>query len=275
MQKSREMNSALTAVSETLYVPLAGRIYASRNFPQILHDKTALALEQKIPRGVSIFNGQTEYTLLASAVRSKNMDAAVTDFLSRNEGGIVVNLGCGLDTGFYRCSAGTCWYELDLPEVISLREGLLGIQENDISIPSSLFDEGWTGLIKDEADGKPVCFLASGLFYYFQKSDILSLIRRLAEIPNAEIVFDTVNSKGMKRMAGYMKQLGHEDVVMYFFVDNAETLAREIGGAVSVIEERDYYSDVKERRGMKLITRISMTVSDMFHMVKMVSLKLN
>ena len=52
-------------------------------------------------------------------------------------------------------------------------------------------------------------------------------------------------------------------------------LANEISSGTKVIEEKDYYRDVKKRKGMKLMTRISMSVSDMFHMVKMICLRLS
>ena len=100
-------------------------------------------------------------------------------------------------------------------------------------------------------------------------------MKKLCSIPNAQLVFDTVNSIGMKQMARYMKQIGHEKAEMFFFVDDAKELASEISDTVTVMEERDYYSKVKNRKGMKLMTRISMSVSDKFHMVKMIRLKLS
>ena len=102
-------------------------------------------------------------------IRDRNMDAAVNSFLKENPSGIIVNLGCGLETTFYRNDNGTAtWYELDLPEVIELREKYLGKHERDISIPASVFDEEWGGIVKESANRKNVLFLASGLLYYFE-----------------------------------------------------------------------------------------------------------
>lgn len=270
------MSDNLSSVSETLYVPMAGRIYASKRYPHIVNDQKALVLEKKISFESDIFKGQNEYTLIASAVRSMNMDIAVKDFLKKNPIGIIVNLGCGLETTFYRADNGIAlWLELDLPEVIELRNELLGVQERDISVPASVFDNEWLETVNEKAQGKPVIFLASGLFYYFEKPQLLKLLKKIAKVPNAMLIFDTVNSSGMKRMAGYMKQLGHEDAAMYFYVDDAKELAKEISETVTVLEERPYYSYVKNRKGMKLITKFKMSVSDKFSMVKMLSLKMN
>lgn len=270
------MAEKLTAVSETLYVPMAGRIYAGRKYPHIVNDDKVFLLEKKIPAEVDIFKGQTEYTLIASATRSFNMDLCIKDFLTKNPNGVIINLGCGLETMYYRCDNGKgTWFEVDLPEVIALREELLGTEQRDISIPHSMFETEWMEQVKERAQGKSVLLTAAGLFYYFPKKQVLELIRNLSTIPNAQLVFDTVNSSGMNRMDGYMKQLGHEKAEMFFFVDDANELAKEIGGAVSVVEERDYYSKVTNRKGMKSMTKISMAVSDKFHMVKMVQLKLS
>lgn len=270
------MSEKLTTISETLYVPMAGRIYASHHFPHIIADNKVLMLEEKIAKYADIFKGQSEYTLMASAVRSMNMDAHVKQFLAQNPEGVIVNLGCGLETTYYRCDNGNAtWFELDLPEVIALREELLGKEERDICLPYSMFDEKWMDIVTEKAQGNAVCCIASGLFYYFQKSEVVGLLRKLQRIPKLQMVFDTVNSKGMKRMSGYMKQLGHEEAAMFFYVDDATELALEISEQVKVIEESDYYSKVKNRKGMKPMTRISMAVSDKFHMVKMICLQLN
>ena len=270
------MNTDLSDISETLYVPMAGRIYAQQHFPEIISDDKLDLIKKQIPKDIDIFKGQSEYTLLASAVRSKNIDEYIKAFLDKYPDGIVANLGCGLETSFYRLDNGLAlWYEVDLPEVIELRKNLVGKNERDISIAASIFDKNWLNIIRDSAGEKSVCFTASGLFYYFKKSDVIELIRNLSSIPSSQLVFDTVNKFGMSRMTKYMKQLNHEDAKMYFYVNDANELAKEISDKAYVTEERDYYSRLFNKKGVKLSTRLSMYFSDKFHMVKMIGLKLN
>ena len=66
--------SKLGVVEDTLFVPMLGRIYASEHCPQILYDKKALELKNKLPLDLIKQNKQNQYTLLASASRSANMD---------------------------------------------------------------------------------------------------------------------------------------------------------------------------------------------------------
>lgn len=44
--------SRLGIVEDTLFIPMLGRIYASENFPQIVYDKKALELKEKLPSGL-------------------------------------------------------------------------------------------------------------------------------------------------------------------------------------------------------------------------------
>ena len=89
-----------------------------------------------------------------------------------------------------------------------------------------------------------------------------------------EVVFDTVNKKGMAMMQKkYMKQVGHADAQMFFYVDSAKELAAKIGGNAKVIAEEPYYRHIP-RNGLNLSTRLSMAVSDRLCMVKMIQLKI-
>ena len=73
--------SKLGVVEDTLFVPMLGRIYASEYCPQILYDPKALELKKRLPSGLPEQNGQSQYTLLASAARSDNMDRIIRTFL--------------------------------------------------------------------------------------------------------------------------------------------------------------------------------------------------
>ena len=107
--------SKLGVVEDTLFVPMLGRIYASEYCPQILYDPKALELKKKLPSSLPEQDGQSQYTLLASAARSANMDRYIRAFLERRPDGVIVQLGCGLETAYYRCDNGRShWYAVDL-----------------------------------------------------------------------------------------------------------------------------------------------------------------
>ena len=262
-----------STVEDTLFVPMLGRIYASEHFPHILHDPKALELKPRLPENLKGQDTQTQYTLMASAVRSTNMDRYILDFMDRNPDGVIVLLGCGLETTFYRCDHGkNVWFEVDLPDVINYRRQLLGENDRDRCIAADAFGDQWIKQVRKEFPAQPLLVAASGVYYYFEEEKVVGLFKMLKQYGSIELLFDTVNSTGMKQMAKYMKQVGHSDDSMYFYVDKAQALAEKIGG--KVLKEEPYYAHT-EKKGLKFMTSTSMRVSDRFMMVKMIHLKLN
>ena len=261
----------LNEVEATLFVPLLGRIYTSKKFPQIFYDAKAIGLESLLPAKLPEKKGQTEYTLLAGAIRSANMDYYIANFLQREPQGIVVELGCGLETTFYRHNnSGRAWYGVDLPEVIDYRRKLLPEVAGERYIAADILQENWLRTIRLEHPVEPLLFTASGLFYYFSREEVAQLLKRLGHYGPAEIVFDTMNYLGYLLIGHYMKQVGHGDTAVYFYVADAKQLANFVGA--QLVEEKVYYEGV-EKEGLKLSTRLTMWGADLLHVAKMIHFK--
>ena len=265
----------LSAVSNTLYVPLLGRIYASKHHAAILHDPAALDIDQKLDLKIKALPGQTEYSSLASAVRSQNMDYEIRAFLSANPDGVIVNVGCGLETIYQRCDNGKAiWFELDLPEVIELRRQYIPETERDRYLPSSMFDYAWMRVVRQAGD-KPIMIIAAGLFIYFPKDRVISFIRHLIDFSHAELVFDTLSPTGLKIAGSMIKRMGKQAARTHFCVDDAEAFAAKISPNVKLVNTRPFYSLVDYRANLSFPTRFRMAFSDAFNMVKTIHLKLS
>ena len=267
--------SKLGVVEDTLFVPLAGRIYASERCPRVLYDGKALSLKGALPAGLLAWDRQSQYTLLASTSRSANMDRSVRDFLRRKPDGIVAQLGCGLETAYFRCDNGkTRWYAVDLPHVIEYRRELLPEPERESYLAGDAFSEDWLRQIRAEHPDAPLLVTAGGLLHHFEERRVLGLLGVVGRFGDVELVFDAVNERGMAMLRKkYMKQVGHAGAPMFFYVDSAAELTAKAGGAAEVLAEEPYYRHIP-RRGLKLSTRVSMWVSDRLRMVKMVRLGL-
>lgn len=267
-------NIELGNVEETLFVPLRGRIFATKLFNQVLNDQKSLEIASKIPEKYLSMDRESEYTLLSSAIRSMNMDKSIQDFLRRYPDGSVINIGCGLETIFYRNSNGkTIFYELDLNDVINLRKEIIGIEEKDVCLAYSMFDYNWIDEVLKKSDG-PFLVVSSGVFYYFREEEVVDFLRNLSKLGEVEIVFDAVSKFGIKQSNRYLKKLGKEDAIMYFYVDNVADLVDKIGENVEIIDSMDYFNNIRDRSQFNMTTRIKMFVSDKFHMVKHIHLKL-
>lgn len=263
-----------SAIESTLFIPLLGRIYASEHFPNILHDEKALSLKDALPKDAINSGSQNQYALLASASRSVNMDRFIQHFLRRKPDGVIAELGCGLETTYCRNDNGyTRWYAVDLPEVIAFRKTLLPEPERQTYFTDDAFSDDWIRRIRIDEPDAPVLVTAGGLFHYFKEEKVLDLLRMLQGLGNVEVVFDSVNKIGMNMMRKkYMKQMGHADATMSFYVDSAAELARKISDDICTIAEEPYYRHI-DKTGLKLSTKLSMSVSDRLRMVKMVHVK--
>ncbi len=265
----------LGVVEDTLYVPMLGRIYASENCRNILYDEKALELKNKMPEGLIENDTQTQYTYLASAARSANMDRYILNFMKRKPDGIIVQLGCGLETTYYRDDNGSMkWYGVDLPNVIEYRRTLLPEEERETYIAGDALLPDWIKQIRKVYPDNPILVTASGLFYYFEEEKVLGLIRMLQHYGKIELLFDTVNKSGMMMMKKkHMKTVGHADAEMFFYVDSAEELVSRIGGDTKVLAEEKFYSHT-DKTGLQFSTKFNMAASDLLSMVKMIHLSL-
>ena len=263
----------LGIIEDTLFVPMLGRIYASEHFPQILYDQKALELKKKLPPDLLKQDRQSQYTLLASAARSANMDRYIHAFQERRPEGAIVQLGCGLETAYYRSDNGkTRWYAVDLPNVVKYRRELLPEPEREIYLAGDAFAENWIRQIRTDVPDAPILVTAGGLFHYFEEAKILGLLQMLRQFGEIEVVFDTVSKSGMSMMRKkYMRQVGHANAQMFFHVDSAEDLAQKVNAATKVLADESYYSAIPQQ-GLLLSTKVSMTVSDRLRMVKMIHL---
>jgi O-methyltransferase involved in polyketide biosynthesis len=108
-----------------------------------------------------------------------------------------VNIGCGLDTTFDRIDNGLLtWYDLDLPDVIALRQKFIPESDRRTYIRSSFLEDGWLGEIKT---GDGVLFIAAGVFYYFEAEQVRGFLKKLADrFPGAEVLFDASSPQGIK-----------------------------------------------------------------------------
>lgn len=182
----------LRGVARTLLVPLACRAIESTRSDAILHDPRAVELFNALGGSRDFLLGMSENDRLFTVMRMRQFDTFARAFLARHPGGLVVDIGCGLDTRFYRLDDGQMnWLGLDLPEAINLRQDWLPDVDRCRSIAKSMFDLEWLEEVKQV--NKPVIFLAEGVFPYFSTYEVKPLLTTLAEcFPAGELVFDAM-----------------------------------------------------------------------------------
>jgi len=184
---SKVSANRLCGVPETLLLPLYNRALESKRADAIVRDEKAIELLGRIDYDFSRF-GKLH---VGFPVRAR-MDDIVRAFLARYADGVVVNLGGGLDTQFYRVDNGrVLWFEIDLPESIGVRREFFEETARHRMLACSALDFRWM----EEIEGRsPVLFVAAGLLPYFPPDEVKRLVATLAtRFPGSEMVFDTVS----------------------------------------------------------------------------------
>ncbi len=232
--------SKFEGVADTLYIPLTARIYVSEHFPEYFRDDKAVSLKSEMPYE-DIASKSSEYFQMAGACRFYNTDRMIKAFIDRHEKCNIVNVGCGLETAYFRinpASEKAVFYEMDLPEVIAARRKVLGESENEILISGDVFQ-------------------------YFEEEKVIGFLKQLKRsFPGVEVIFDAMTGKAIKYANDYIKKTGNNDAELHFSADNGKSVAEKCG--MKLVEERPFFGAARKqlKRKLKLYTRIAMKVVD-------------
>ena len=240
-------------VQETLIIPLYARKVCSELYPNLYQDETAVRLINEIDYDFSDADKNARSLMqrfgsLEVAMRQNDLAFEVKDYLKIHPNAAVVNLGCGLDSTGRSCDNGSCKiYDLDLPDVIAVRNKLLPAGEREENIPCDLNNTEWFRKI-DSSSG--AVFFASGVFYYFLTEQVKALVQKMADaFPGDVLVFDAANRAAVKMIAKtWLKSAKIRDVGAYFAVSDAP---KEIDAWSSHLQvtSRGYmlgYNDLKD-----------------------------
>ncbi len=184
----------LSGVSRTLLVPLACRARESARPDALLRDRRAAEVFAQVGKDADCLMGMSRQDELFTVMRARQFDRYARAFLAHHPGGLVVDIGCGLDTRFERLDNGEmAWLGLDLPEVIDLRRHLLPDGELSRSLPGSMLELSWLDEVAQT--GRPPVFLAEGVFPYFTEAQVKGVVTALARcFPGADLAFDALSA---------------------------------------------------------------------------------
>lgn len=186
--EARIATDTLRGVPETLLLTLYNRAIESQRPDAIVRDEHAVDLVQRLDYDFTRFGAGH----VSHPIRARVMDDIMRPFLVRHPDAVVINLGAGLDTQFFRVDNGRVrWYEVDVPEVIALRRQFFAEHDRYRFVAGSALTFDWMDLA---VPGAPLMVLAAGVLMYFPEAEVKRLITTLAErFPGAEMQFDTIS----------------------------------------------------------------------------------
>ena len=141
------------------------------------------------------------------ALRAEKYDRYAKEFLEIHPGCTIVNLGCGMDTRFFRIDDGKLQcVDVDLPEMITLKQQFLDETERYQMFAGSILEETWMDKVA-ETPG-PYCFLLEGVLMYLPEAEVEHLVLAMRDrFPGSEIVCEVTHRQWVKGIWGKLVAL--------------------------------------------------------------------
>jgi O-methyltransferase involved in polyketide biosynthesis len=194
----------LTGVRETLLIPLYAKALDSRSRHPILGDKKADEMVRAIDYDFWELDTPGKTNLLA--VRARQLDEWVKEFLRAEEDAVVLNIGCGLDSRVSRISppSGVSWFDVDFSEVIEVRRKFFSDGPGYQMLGSSVTEPGWLAGVPGD---RPVMVVADGVLEYLAPEEVKALFNRITgRFARGQLAFDVMDSAAVSRGAAQLRR---------------------------------------------------------------------
>jgi len=212
-----QLTTQLTGVPRTMLMTTWARVEEHQRPDAIFRDPQAAKWWQSLAWDRELDSYYTWQARLAWVVRANQLDLVAKRHLDKYPDAVVVELGSGLSTRFYRVGQDcSCWIELDLPEVTELRRQLDTETAQHRFLSYSALDFSWMDEIPPQSP-QSILFIAEGLLMYFTASQVQQLIAQMRQrFPGGSLTFDVVGGMTKGKEAKKLAQLG---APLQWFVD--------------------------------------------------------
>lgn len=205
--------ASLTPVELTALLTVYARALDSRAPRPILGDTWADSVAAAVDYDFAALGVQTS-VVCQTALRAKMLDDRVRAFTASNPDAVVVDLGGGLDSGFYRVAPPPTvdWYSVDLAGISALREQLLPANPHSHTVVASVAEPDWAARIPAD---RPTALVADGLFAFLTEPVIAGVFRSVTEhFHRGELAFNDYGQFGPISLAAfkYLPQKMFKDV---------------------------------------------------------------
>jgi O-methyltransferase involved in polyketide biosynthesis len=224
-----ELNSTAETMLQSFY---ARAMYAQSKKPKF-YDAKAIEIVSKLDYDFSA--AKKDNTMSGGVIaRTLVLDHMVKEFIEENPACIIVNIASGLDTRFYRMShQKLLWFNIDLPEVIALRNQLFPPAKGVINIGCSVLDEAWTKQIPKD---KKTLFLIEGLSMYFTAEQNQRMLEIIHSNFDHALVFMECLAKKWVHKEGVEKSIAKTGAKFCFGADSFEDI-QEIAPGFSKVKD--------------------------------------
>ncbi|KAF0975503.1 hypothetical protein FDP41_005497 [Naegleria fowleri] len=263
---------SLTPLEQTLFIPFVARGLESQHDDGVIFDRVALDILSKLPHEWQQRTSTDGMTRANIVGRTLVFDRKVLDIVHRrrksNKIMMVVNLGCGLcsryERLFDRVNDGVYWIDVDLKNVIELREKVIRTAPQNLhyrTMSGSILEKStYRELVeirKQLQDGQneiPVLVIAEGLFLYFDHDQLVKIFEMIENaLPLCDVLFEMSGLVPYLMTPKSVKSVNKGGPFKSFVID-ANTSVRSLHKKAKLISEH-YQIEERQQLGGVNITR--------------------
>ena len=203
----------LRGTPHTLILPLVGRANSPLLYPREEFDDPSARQTLKQLRYRSPLIKQSRTLIRGAVGRTLAFQQEAQHFISKHPTAQIVCLGCGLSNYFQWLDNGIHeWRDVDLPEVIELRQKLISFQtDRHQHHRISILDQDFFPSLNLSKD-TPTLFICEGVFMYLDRQQIAEFLSKMNQsvAPMSQIIFDHISAlaKSMNRFNPYFLKWG-------------------------------------------------------------------
>nr|WP_314786564.1 class I SAM-dependent methyltransferase [uncultured Campylobacter sp.] len=187
-------------VSETLLINLYFRSKENEEAKPILKDEFSGDVVSKIDYDFAKFDRST-LSRVGTVIRARFFDDCILKFTREHPTAVIIQVGAGLDTRPLRlapvCPEAT-FYDLDLPDVIALRDKLMPKAPRNYSLAYSMLETTRMDELARKHAGEKFVFVLEGVSMFFEKPIFREFFLNLAARFSGLVLVDLLNDFATK-----------------------------------------------------------------------------
>ncbi len=188
-------------VSETLLINVYMRHLDFKGAAPILNDPFSSAVVEQIDYDFAKFD-DARLSKTGTVIRAKFFDDETLRLAAEFDRPVIVQLGAGLDTRPLRLQSAlpsAIFYDLDLPDVIAVRDALLPKAQNNFSLPRSMLDPSWMDELAAKHGSAGYIFILEGVSMYFEKEEFKEFFIALAQKFRGYVLSDFMSEFSVRK----------------------------------------------------------------------------
>lgn len=239
--------NVLSNISETMLITVWARAVETERQWGLLSDPVAIDVVNQIDYDFNSFES-AKMSQAGCCIRSRQIDNMTLAFIDQYPDAVVIQLGAGLDTRYQRlhCPDITHWYDLDLDEVIAIRQRLCPNHEKNTLLALSMFDETWIDTVQKH--DKPVLIILEGVLMYFDEVQVKAFFNLLCQrFEKTTVLMDMLAYliKGRAKHHDAVKKTGQKVEFKWSLINSNDL--EQWHDKIHVAEEQ-YMSDYADKR---------------------------